>query len=99
SDGDGTVISASGILSVTVDTAAPAAPVISAIATDSGSSGSDGITNDKTLVISGTAEANSTVQVFKDGVSIGTTTANGSGNWSFEDRKSARREGRYRCTV
>src|SRR4029078_2449654 len=33
----------------------------------------------------GPPEANSTVEVFQDGVSIGTTTADGSGNWSKVD--------------
>jgi len=63
---------------------APAAPVITGITTDSGSSSSDGITNDQTLLINGTAEANSTVTVYKNASSIGTTTADGSGNWSFD---------------
>jgi hypothetical protein len=60
----------------TVDTTAPAAPV--AITPANGS-----LTNDNTPTYSGTAEANSTVTVIVDGSAIGTTTANGSGNWSL----------------
>jgi hypothetical protein len=36
------------------------------------------------ITVSGTAEANSTVEVFRDNVSIGTTTASG-GTWSRDD--------------
>src|SRR6185503_2921444 len=48
-----------------LDTSAPAAPVITGFASDSGTVG-DHITNDNTLAISGTAEASSSVTV-KDG--------------------------------
>jgi large repetitive protein len=60
----------------TVDTVAPAAPVVSAPANGSST------TNTKPP-ISGTAEANSTVKIYVDGALIGTTTADGSGNWSY----------------
>ena len=43
----------------------------------------DGITNDNTLTLTGSAEANATVKVY-DGVTLlGCATADGSGNWSF----------------
>ena len=42
----------------------------------------DGITNDSTLTLSGTAAANSTVKVFEGTTQVGQTTANGSGAWS-----------------
>ncbi|MCB1440327.1 MAG: hypothetical protein KDJ63_11200, partial [Nitratireductor sp.] len=71
-------------LTFTLDTLAPAAPVVASFSTDSGVLG-DGITNDNTPTVSGTAEANSRVEVFRTGFSIGTTTADGSGNWSFTD--------------
>jgi len=51
----------------TIDTAAPSAPVITGITTDSGTVG-DHITSDTSLTIDGTAEANSTVTVYQDGV-------------------------------
>ncbi len=60
----------------TVDTTAPAAPVV--IAPANGST-----TNDNTPTYSGTAEAGSTVTVIVDGTVAGTTTANASGAWSF----------------
>ncbi len=67
---------------VTVDTTAPTAPAITAFSSDSGVAG-DGLTNDNTLVLSGTAEAGSTVQVYDGATLLGTATANGSGAWSF----------------
>ncbi|MEX8195133.1 DUF4347 domain-containing protein [Comamonas guangdongensis] len=71
--------------SITVDTSAPAAPggVSLSSATDTGSSNSDGITANNRPTIIGTAEAGSTVTVYIDGVAVGSTTANGSGAWSY----------------
>lgn len=40
--------------------------------------------SEKQPTYSGTAEANSTVEVFVDGSSIGTTAAEGSGNWTLK---------------
>ena len=58
----------SAIMNVTIDTVAPVAPVIASFSTDSGTVG-DGITNDNTLTLTGTAEANATVKVF-DGATL-----------------------------
>ncbi len=58
------------------DFAAPNPPVITSPAT--GSTDADG-----SFTISGTAAANSTIAVFEGATSKGTTTANGSGNWSL----------------
>lgn len=63
---------------------ATAAPVVTGVTTDTGASSTDGITTDRRLLINGTAAAGSTVEVFKDDVSIGTTTANGSGVWQYD---------------
>ena len=69
-------------LSVTIDTAAPAAPTIASFSTDSGVVG-DGITNDNTLTLTGTAEANSTVKVYDGATLLGSAVANGSGAWTY----------------
>ncbi|MCK0158947.1 Ig-like domain-containing protein, partial [Cellulophaga sp. F20128] len=69
-------------LELIIDTTNPIAPVVTSITDDSGAITNDGITNDNTLIFTGTAEPNASVEVFIDGVSIGFTTANGSGNWS-----------------
>ena len=73
---------ASAALSVTIDTTAPAAPTIASFSTDSGTVG-DGITNDNTLTLTGTAEANATVKVFDGATLLGSAVANGSGAWSY----------------
>ena len=75
---------ASAAFRVTIDTSAPGAPSITAIAGDSGTVG-DHVTNDQTLTLSGTAEAGDTVEIFRDGVSIGTTVAGVGGDWSLAD--------------
>src|SRR4029078_766956 len=73
---------ASITVSVTIDTVAPVSPTIASYSTDSNVAG-DGITNDHTLTLSGTAEANATVKVFDGANLLGSATANGAGAWSF----------------
>ncbi|MFY0675628.1 MAG: adhesin, partial [Bacteroidia bacterium] len=98
-DTAGNTSNTSSALSIEIDVTAPNAPVLSGISTDSGSSSSDEITSDQTLEFIGTAEANSTVEVFIGGVSIGTTTANGSGNWTFDHSGTTLSEGTYSITA
>ncbi|RTQ46264.1 hypothetical protein EJV47_22305 [Hymenobacter gummosus] len=62
--------------SFTVDTTAPPAPVVTTPANGS-------LTADNTPAYSGTAEPGSTVTPLVDGSSVGNTTADGSGNWTF----------------
>ena len=81
-DAAGNTGAASTALSVTVDTAAPVAPSIASFSPDSGVVG-DHITNDNTLTLTGTAEANSTVKVYDGATLLGSATANGSGAWSY----------------
>ncbi len=73
---DGTVNSADATASITVDTVAPSAPAITNPANNS-------YDTDGAFTVSGTAEANSTVELFEGAQSKGTTTANGSGSWSI----------------
>ena len=84
-DAAGNVSSASTGLVVTIDTsiAQPSAPDL-APASDSGTSSTDNITNVATPVLTGTAEAGSTVTLYDtDGTTVlGTATATG-GNWSI----------------
>ena len=81
-DTAGNVGAASSALSVTIDTAAPAAPVISTFSPDTNIPG-DNITTVSTLTLSGTAEANSGVAVYENALLLGTGSADGSGAWSF----------------
>ncbi|SEK93114.1 Myxococcales GC_trans_RRR domain-containing protein/MYXO-CTERM domain-containing protein [Stigmatella aurantiaca] len=76
SDAAGNVSPPSNTNNFTVDTAAPAAPVVTTPANNA-------VINDNTPTYSGTAEQGSTVNVIVDGVPVGTATANASGNWSF----------------
>jgi len=66
----------------TPPTTAPAAPVIASFSTDSGVAG-DGITNDNTLDLKGTAAAGSTVKIYDGSTQIGTTTATSTGSWDY----------------
>jgi hypothetical protein len=59
----------------------PTSTILS-FSSDSGVLGDD-ITNDNTLILSGTATANSSVKVFDETMQLGTVTATGSGAWSF----------------
>jgi Ca2+-binding RTX toxin-like protein len=68
----GTTSSPSSPFSITVDTVAPAKPVIASFSTDSG-----------TVALIGTAEANSTVRVYDGTMLLDTVTANSIGAWSY----------------
>ena len=79
----GNTSASSTALSVTIDTVAPVSPdALPSYSTDSGTAG-DGITNDNTLTLTGTAEANATVKVYDGATLLGSATANGAGAWSF----------------
>jgi parallel beta-helix repeat protein len=82
-----------------MDTTAPVPPVISAITTDTGVSASDRITFDRTLLISGTAEALSTVRVSEAGLGLlGTANTNAAGNWTFDFTGTTLAAGTYNLT-
>jgi hypothetical protein len=69
------------------DTTPPAAPTGLALAAadDSGSSSTDRITNiTQGLTITGTAEANSSVELFNGATSLGKVTANASGAFTID---------------
>lgn len=85
--------------SIQADITAPIAPVISSISDDTGSDNTDGITNDNALNFTGTAEANSTVEVFLDGSSIGNASTDGSGNWAYDHSSTSLIDGSYSITA
>ena len=85
--------------SIIIDTTPPNAPVITGISEDTGVSDQDGITNDQNLVIAGSAIENSTVEVFLNGESIGTTTSNDAGLWSLDYSAVTLAEGNYNLTA
>ena len=73
-----------------------ASTAITAFSTDSNVAG-DNITNDNILTLTGTAPANSTVNVFDGSTKIGSTTANASGAWSYNTATLA--DGSHSFTV
>ncbi|AAQ58142.1 conserved hypothetical protein [Chromobacterium violaceum ATCC 12472] len=79
---DGTVNSATVTRNIAIQLPTPTVAGLTA-GTDTGSSSSDGITDDNTPTVTGTAVAGSTVTIYVDGVAVDTTTANGSGAWSY----------------
>jgi hypothetical protein len=84
-DSAGNVSAESTALSITVDTTTPTAPTALALAAadDTGASATDGITRQTTaLTITGTAEANSTVELFDGTTSLGTATASATGTFT-----------------
>ncbi|KZR83591.1 SBBP repeat-containing protein [Prochlorococcus marinus] len=50
---------------------------------DSGISNSDNLTNDNTPTFSGTAEAGSSVELFADGISLGSSITDSNSNWAY----------------
>ena len=73
-------------MSVTVDTVAPAAPSIASFSTDSGTVG-DHITNDATLTLTGTAEANATVKVYDGTTLLGSAKPMAAGRGAIRRRR------------
>ena len=79
-DWAGNMSNPSAPLVVTIDATAPALPVVTGISVDSGSSNSDGITNDSDISISGTAEVGAAITVTWSG-GTRSTTADATGAW------------------
>lgn len=88
-DAAGNVSAASGGFAITVDATAPNAPVITSIVDDvaggvfNGSLANNQATNDRLPTLNGTAEANSTVNIYDNGALYTTVTANASGIWTY----------------
>ena len=86
-DANGNLSTASAAYTLTVDGTGPTGTTITSIIDDAlpvtGTVTAGGSTNDTALTISGTAEANSTVNVYANASLVGTTTANASGNWTL----------------
>ena len=71
---------------LTVDTAAPAAPTIASVVDNAGAVqgplAAGAATDDATLALSGTAAAGATVKVFNGAALVASATADGSGHWT-----------------
>lgn len=81
-DAAGNESPAGSVFSVVIDTAAPAAPAITGFSADGGVAG-DGLTNDNTPTLTGTAEADSTVQILDGLIVLGTAPVGAGGAWQF----------------
>ena len=73
---------ASASVTMIIDTTAPAAPIITAIAGATGV-GTTPYTKSSMPAIAGTAEANTTVTVYNGDTTLGVVAANGSGAWTY----------------
>lgn len=86
-DAAGNVGAASPAYTIGIDLTPPATPVVGSIADDVGTiltpivNGT--ITDDNLPALSGTAEANTRISVYDNGVLLGVTTANSGGAWTF----------------
>ena len=91
---------ASPAIGFQIDTVAPDVAQDLVFSNDSGATpvaiAEGGVTNDNTPVLSGTAEANSTITILEDNVVLATTTADADGNWSYTPTLS---DGTYAFTV
>ena len=67
----------------TYDPSPPDRPLISAISNDTGVDG-DGVTAITEQMVTGTAEAGVSIQVYLDGALLGETQSDASGNWQFD---------------
>ena len=90
----GNVGSLSSAFVVTIDTQAPTAPVITGISSSTGAS-SNSTTNLQNINILGQATAGTTVQVFNNGVPIGSTTVGSNGTWTFNYTSTTLAYGTY----
>jgi VCBS repeat-containing protein len=86
-DSAGNISLPSNGFALIIDTVLPGTPAITQVADDAdpvtGNLNNGQATNDTQPILSGTAEANSTVKIYDNGSFIGSTTADGAGAWSF----------------
>lgn len=86
-DAAGNVGTPSAAYTLTVDTTAPAAPVITSVVDDvapnTGVIPSGGLSNDARPQLTGTAAASTSLLIYDGGTLIGSTTSNAQGAWTF----------------
>jgi parallel beta-helix repeat protein len=76
------LVASNGAASQPAPPPTPAAPVVASFSPDSNIAG-DGITNVNHVTLSGTATANTKVEVFDGTTQLGSATVDSNGNWSF----------------
>jgi|GEM_PF-2879011 len=83
---------------IVVDITTPDAPNLLSISEDTGDP-TDGITSDASIILIGTAETNSTVSIFINGVLDGTTIADNLGDFNYDLTASPFLDGIYDLTA
>src|SRR5207244_575380 len=74
-------------------------PTILGISPDTGASTNDGVTSAPRISLHGIATANLTVNLYRNGAFIGSTTADGQGNWTFDSTGTSLADGTYNFTA
>ncbi|WP_439883361.1 Ig-like domain-containing protein [Pontibacter sp. MBLB2868] len=82
-----------------IDTKAPDAPVISYVSEDRGPVADDGVTNAKSIKLTGEAEGGTEVTVFSLGKEIGRVKATAAGTWTYDFGSATLAEGTYHFTA
>jgi hypothetical protein len=70
---------------IVIDTSAPAAPTISSVMAGTTVVGAGGSVGSGALTLQGTSVANGLLTLYADGTTIGTTTADATGHWTFNN--------------
>jgi hypothetical protein len=96
-DAMGNVSQMSAAFPVVIDTKAPAAPTIGGITVDAGTNSSNGVTNDKTPTLFGTAAPYSQLSIYSKNQLIATTFADSNGVWNYTNAVLA--DGSYTFTA
>ncbi|MBP2293332.1 DUF4347 domain-containing protein [Azospirillum rugosum] len=84
---------------VTYDRTAPTAPTLLGVFTDAAATAPVTVTNDTTLVVRGTAEAGSRVEVSDNGTLLATVVAGADGSWTAALGSAPLADGRYALTA
>lgn len=97
-DSDGNKSPVSTGVPLVIDTSEPSKPANLGITHD-GTSTVEGVSSHNELVFTGTAEPFSTVEVFIDGISIGTVPTDAEGNWALDHTGHQLADGSYEITA
>ncbi len=74
-------------------------PAIVGITPDNGVSKSDGITNNGSFSVYGTAPPGNVVTIYRDGFEVGRTVSPATGNWTFDETSTDLGAGTYQFTA
>lgn len=98
-DAAGNVSPVSAPISVTIETTAPSDPTPGTVSSDTGSSATDAITSDGTVLFGSSTEPFARVEVFLNTISIGTVDADAAGDWELDYSATTLADGNYQVTA